>query len=205
MVQTGSAGKAASYALSIVNPGSQSLLSYQASILNSPAFPFSNTAVDVPSGTVPAASATVLHISTTTPSTAGAALAYATVNVAGSAFSQPFTYIGTAAPSSQPELTSLRPEAQTACTANSLYVVPMSPQSNAQARIGSTLNIQVLAMDNCGTPVTSGTLIASFSNGDSPVALTYVSGANVWTASWVPISSSVPTVSIVVNARTRPD
>jgi adhesin/invasin len=59
----------------------------------------------------------------------------------------------------------------------------------------------MLAMDSCGAAFTSGTLVASFSNGDDPVALSYRSATGLWTASWLPLHSSASTVSIVMNAQ----
>ena len=170
--QTGAAdGHTLTYNLVISNPTTQAL-AYQAGLMISSALPFPSATIDVPSGTVAADSQVTLHITAKAPTTAGVALAYAAVNVDGTAFSQPFIYSGTASSSALFRTAQLQPEAGAACSPTSVLVVPMSPQANAQARVGSPMNLQVLAADNCGSPVTAGTLIASFSNGDNPVPLT---------------------------------
>ena len=200
--QTGAAdGHTLTYNLVISNPTTQAL-AYQAGLMISSALPFPSATIDVPSGTVAADSQVTLHITAKAPTTAGVALAYAAVNVDGTAFSQPFIYSGTASSSALFRTAELQPEAGAACSPTSVLVVPMSPQANAQARVGSPMNLQVLAADNCGSPVTAGTLIASFSNGDNPVPLTLYNSSGLWTASWLPIGSNATTVSIVVNAQT---
>jgi len=58
--------------------------------------------------------------------------------------------------------------------------------------------IDVDVADDCGTPMSTGSVVASFSNGDQPLALVG-NGAGRWSATWAPISQSPPTITATAN------
>ena len=56
--------------------------------------------------------------------------------------------------------------------------------------------------DNCGNSVSGGTMAATFSNGDPPLALTLLH-TGIWSATWAPRRSS-PGVTITLLAQNTP-
>ena len=61
--------------------------------------------------------------------------------------------------------------------------------SGFQATVGQPTPLELTIFDNCGNNLDSGTVVASFSNGDSEVPLTPL-GAGQWAATWVPSNAS---------------
>jgi trimeric autotransporter adhesin len=61
--------------------------------------------------------------------------------------------------------------------------------SGFQTTVGQPTPLQVTIFDNCGNNLNSGTVVASFSNGDPEVALNPL-GAGQWSATWVPSNAS---------------
>ena len=61
--------------------------------------------------------------------------------------------------------------------------------------------LQVGVVDDCGQPFTSGTVIAAFSNGDAPLALSSLQNGT-WSGTWAP--RSVENVTITVTAQSTP-
>src|SRR5260370_3279171 len=54
-----------------------------------------------------------------------------------------------------------------------------------QTTAGWPAPIEVRVVDDCSQALTSGSVVASFSGGEDPVALTHVQNGN-WTGTWVP-------------------
>lgn len=67
---------------------------------------------------------------------------------------------------------------------------------------GWPVPIDVNVVDDCGQPFTSGTVVATFSNGDPPLALSGLNGG-LWSATWAP-RSVANSVTIVVEAQGLP-
>jgi hypothetical protein len=95
----------------------------------------------------------------------------------------------------QPQLS---PKA-TGCTASQLVVSPVGPLSNFTAAASWPSFISANLVDNCGNPVTSGVVSATFSNGDPPLPLVQASTPGLYSATWTPRATSSQ-VSITANA-----
>jgi len=61
--------------------------------------------------------------------------------------------------------------------------------SGFQTTVGQPTPLQLAIFDNCGNNLNSGTVLASFSNGDPAVPLNPL-GAGQWSATWVPSNAS---------------
>jgi uncharacterized protein (TIGR03437 family) len=68
------------------------------------------------------------------------------------------------------------------------------------ATAGQPTPIRALVMDNCANQVDSGSVVATFSNGDPPLPLTSV-GLGEWSATWVPKKVAAE-VNVTVQAQT---
>lgn len=59
--------------------------------------------------------------------------------------------------------------------------------------------VNVNVVDDCGSPLVDGSVVASFSNGDPPLSLASLKDGN-WTATWLTQRTSQSQVSVMVNA-----
>jgi uncharacterized protein (TIGR03437 family) len=83
------------------------------------------------------------------------------------------------------------------CTPSQLLVEPISIAAEFTAPVGWPVPIVAHVVDSCGNPVNSGTVTASFSNGDPPIGLTNI-GGGIWSATWAPLqSSSYAAISLI--------
>ena len=62
-------------------------------------------------------------------------------------------------------------------------------------------SIEVTVVDDCGTPVTSGSVVTSFSSGDEPVSLVSLNDGR-WSGTWTPRNQTTASVSITAMAQT---
>ena len=62
-------------------------------------------------------------------------------------------------------------------------------------------SIEVTVVDDCGNPVTNGSVITAFSSGDAPISLTSLNDGR-WSGTWTPANSLTTTVSITATAQT---
>ena len=62
-------------------------------------------------------------------------------------------------------------------------------------------SIEVTVVDDCGTPVTTGSVITSFSSGDDPISLTSLKDGR-WSGTWTPHNVPTTAVSITATAQT---
>lgn len=60
--------------------------------------------------------------------------------------------------------------------------------------------LAVQVVDDCGNPTNTGTVTASFSNGDAPLSLLAI-GNGTWTATWVPVHNSAVAFSVRADAQ----
>jgi uncharacterized protein (TIGR03437 family) len=89
-------------------------------------------------------------------------------------------------PTAKPSARGPVPEATTSsCTPTQLLPVLTSLSSGFSVSAGWPVPIIAQVVDSCGSAINSGTVIASFTNGDSPVAMIPVGQGN-WSATWVP-------------------
>jgi trimeric autotransporter adhesin len=68
------------------------------------------------------------------------------------------------------------------CTPTRLLVVSTS---GATFSVGFPVVISINVVNDCGSPVTSGSVVVSFSNGDPPISLTSL-GNGTWSGTWFP-------------------
>jgi uncharacterized protein (TIGR03437 family) len=64
---------------------------------------------------------------------------------------------------------------------------------------GFPVPIQVDVVDDCGNPQTTGSVVATFSNGDAPIALVSVQNGS-WSATWAPLTASTAGVTVSITA-----
>jgi uncharacterized protein (TIGR03437 family) len=85
------------------------------------------------------------------------------------------------------------------CTPTALYPQFTQLGSGTSAPAGWPLSILVKVVDDCGSPFTSGSVSASFSNGDAPLSLLSLQDGN-WSATWQPLVSGTAGVTVTVTA-----
>ena len=62
------------------------------------------------------------------------------------------------------------------------------------------VSLEVTVVDDCGTPVTTGSVVTSFSTGDDPINLTSLNDGR-WSGTWTPRNTTV-SVSVTATAQT---
>ena len=62
------------------------------------------------------------------------------------------------------------------------------------------VSLLVDVVDDCGTYLDQGSVVASFSNGDPPLSMLPLGGGH-WTATWVPAGSGAASTSVTVDAQ----
>ncbi len=70
-----------------------------------------------------------------------------------------------------------------------LNVVFTQLSAGSSVSVGFPGQVTVKVVDDCGTPLISGTVTASFSNGDAPIKLTSLNDGN-WAGTWTPQSAA---------------
>jgi trimeric autotransporter adhesin len=85
------------------------------------------------------------------------------------------------------------------CTPTRLLplVTSLGSQFTVPAGWPNTLETQVV--DDCGNPLMTGTVTATFSNGDAPLSLTSLKNGN-WTGTWQVNNANAPLIAITVDA-----
>jgi uncharacterized protein (TIGR03437 family) len=63
------------------------------------------------------------------------------------------------------------------------------------------VSLEVTVVDDCGTQITSGSVIVSFSTGDEPISLSSL-GDGRWSGTWTPQNTSTTAVAITAAAQT---
>ncbi len=71
------------------------------------------------------------------------------------------------------------------CTPTKLIPLLTSISSGFTAEAGWPVPVIAQVQDDCGNPLTTGSVTASFTNGDAPLALLTI-GGGTWSATWVP-------------------
>jgi uncharacterized protein (TIGR03437 family) len=83
-----------------------------------------------------------------------------------------------------------------ACTPTQLVPVLTSPINGFKTAAGLPVAVQAMVVDDCGTPLTNGSVIASFT-GDSAISLV-ASSNGVWSGTWTPgmVTGGMPDVTL---------
>lgn len=90
--------------------------------------------------------------------------------------------------------------ATTACTPSQVAPTEVGLANNYAVPAGWPETLMVQLNDDCGNPITNGNVVASFSNGDTPLALA-PDGVGNYTATWLPgAASSNMVVTLTANS-----
>jgi uncharacterized protein (TIGR03437 family) len=97
-----------------------------------------------------------------------------------------------------------RRAAASTCTPTLLVVVFTALGDEFETTAGWPAELQALIEDDCGTPLTAGSVVASFSTGDAPISL-ISTGAGQWSGTWLPrVASAQATISVQAQTETPP-
>ena len=88
--------------------------------------------------------------------------------------------------------------AASGCTTLLVHTTALTDPSSSVA-VGQPASLQARIVDNCGNLLTSGTVVATFSNSDAAVSLVHVGGGN-WSGTWTPRDASQSRVVIQLRA-----
>ena len=108
------------------------------------------------------------------------------------------TVEGTGAESAATVLLVVTP-AGTPCTPTQLLPVLTNLGATFEFPAGLPVSVQAQVVDDCGNPLTSGTVQATFNNGDATVEMTPL-GGGMWAGTWEPHRLAGGTVSVGINA-----
>ena len=92
---------------------------------------------------------------------------------------------------------------QAGCAATRLLPVFTMLGANFNVAAGWPSAMEVLVVDDCGTPATTGSVVASFSNNDPPLALTSLLDGR-WSGTWPPRNPRSTDLVVTVRAE-QPD
>src|SRR5579871_2443957 len=81
------------------------------------------------------------------------------------------------------------------CTPNQLIMAVRALGSNFASTVGWPVDLEAQVVDNCANPVTGATVLATFSTGDTPLALANV-GGGIYSATWNPATANPASVTI---------
>ena len=99
----------------------------------------------------------------------------------------------------QMALPGVHPEATLNCTPTQLLPVFSLLGNNFQTPGGWPASLQALIVDDCGNPLTSGSVVASFSTGDPAVRLNSIGSGN-WAGTWQPHGTAAAQATVTLNA-----
>ncbi len=74
------------------------------------------------------------------------------------------------------------------CTADSIYIAPLSPRLGFVARVGRAVRLEAALIDNCGDPVENAAVLALFNSGDPGLPLKPLGGGR-YTSTWAPLAA----------------
>ncbi len=95
------------------------------------------------------------------------------------------------------------PRATAGCKPTKLLPVSTTIGTGFTTPAAWPTSLIVQVVDDCGQGQNTGTVTASFSNGDPPLSLISIGGA-IWTATWVPVRTSDSAVAVRVDAQSPP-
>ncbi len=85
------------------------------------------------------------------------------------------------------------------CVASKLVAVFTSLSVGFPVTAGWPTPIETRVVDDCGSPLVSGAVVTSFSNGDAPLSLASLKDGR-WTGTWLTQNASQPQVTLAVKA-----
>jgi len=85
----------------------------------------------------------------------------------------------------------------TGCTASRVALAETALPSNFQVPAGWPSSLIVQLNDDCGNPISAGSVVASFSNGDPPLTLAGDQHTNIYSATWQP-GAVVPSMTVTM-------
>ncbi len=103
-----------------------------------------------------------------------------------------------AAISSEDEHNGKHPAA-TGCAPTQLLPVFTLLGDTFQSPAGWPVSLQANVLDDCGNPLTNGTVVASFSTGDPPLAMVSLGGGQ-WSGTWQPHNTAGGPATVTMNA-----
>ena len=102
-------------------------------------------------------------------------------------------------PAISSSISSSHPAAVGSCTPTQVIPTSTSLVSNFGAPAGWPIELEVNLVDDCGSPIVNGQVVATFSNGDPPLALSLADATSGdYVATWTPRSARA---QIAINAR----
>jgi uncharacterized protein (TIGR03437 family) len=91
---------------------------------------------------------------------------------------------------------------QNICVPTQLVPVSTLFGSGFNIPAGWPTPVEVRVLDDCGAPMTDGSIVVSFSNGDAPLSLVHLDGGR-WSGTWTGRNALTPQVTITVTAENR--
>jgi uncharacterized protein (TIGR03437 family) len=88
------------------------------------------------------------------------------------------------------------------CTPTKLVPVVTALGVGFSVNVGWPVSVEALVVDDCGNNISAGTVTATFSDGDPPLALTSV-GGGAWSGTWEPRAAAAST-TLTVTAQSLP-
>jgi uncharacterized protein (TIGR03437 family) len=92
------------------------------------------------------------------------------------------------------------PAADGPCVRSALYPLVTVLGQNRVTATGWPADIQAIVKDNCGTPIDTGSVSASFSNGDTSLPLQPAGRGGVWSITWSALHVVDPAVTVTITA-----
>ena len=83
------------------------------------------------------------------------------------------------------------------CTPSKLVITETGLAGNFSVPAGWPANLMVQLNDDCGNPISNGSVVASFSNGDAPIPLPGDQTTNFYSATWQP-AAVLPETTIML-------
>jgi uncharacterized protein (TIGR03437 family) len=90
--------------------------------------------------------------------------------------------------------------ASSVCAPTRLAALFTSFSNGFTSQAGWPVPLSVQIVDDCGSPLTSGSVVVQFSNGDPPLALTPLS-AGLWNGTWTPRGAQSRSVTLTAKAQ----
>ena len=90
--------------------------------------------------------------------------------------------------------------AQARCTATRLLPLFSLLGANFTSTAGWPTPVQVLAVDDCGIPLTAGSVVVAFSNNDPALSLASL-GDGQWAGTWAPRNARTPDITLAALAQ----
>ena len=91
-------------------------------------------------------------------------------------------------------------DATTACSATQLVSVIRRPGASYQTAAGWPVPMEAAVVDDCGSALNDGAVLASFSTND-PVLALYPTGSGIWQATWSSRTTTTATTNVTITVK----